>query len=144
MSLIAQTDLAGRPSLHHIGFVVSDISAIAERFARTVDSTWNGSVIHDPIQKVHVSFLVPAVETAPMIELVAPASDASPVTAFLQRGGGLHHVAYEVESLQDALRNARRNGQVLVGKAQPAVAFGNRLIAWTYTRDRLLIEYIER
>ena len=66
--------LTGNGVLHHLGFVVSSISAVAEDFVVSMSAHWDGEVIHDPIQRVRVAFLSPADPRNPVFELVEPAS----------------------------------------------------------------------
>ncbi len=79
-----------------------------------------------------------------MIELVEPASPQSRVNSFLKRGGGLHHLCYETDSLSGQLQAVLAAGAVMVLEPTPAVAFSGRKIAWIYTREKLLVEYLER
>jgi methylmalonyl-CoA/ethylmalonyl-CoA epimerase len=143
---VAQTGplLGGRCHLHHLGFVVTSIAVVAEGFAASISASWDGRVIHDPIQRVRVTFLVPAETGNPVFELVEPAEIDSPVTNFLKKGGGLHHVCYEIDDLESGLRKARDSGFVIVAPSVPAVAFGGRRIAWVCSKNRLLIELLER
>ena len=135
---------SGNATLHHLGFVVASISAVAEEFAFSMSATWDGKIIHDPIQRVNVAFFSPADARNPVFELVEPASDASPVSNFLKKRGGLHHVCYEVDDLDSVLREARSTGLAIAALPAPAVAFAGRKIAWICTRSRLLIELLER
>lgn len=129
--------------LHHIGYVVASIEATAPSFARSVNGAWTGEIFHDPIQRVRVSFLsLPGTET--QMELVEPAAGQSPVQAFLLKGGGLHHLCYEVEDCDRALTAARARGAMIVRRSQPAVAFGGRKIAWLLTAEKLLVELVEK
>ena len=105
---------------------------------------WNGEIIHDPIQRVRVAFFNPADARNPVFELVEPAGEASPVTRFLKKGGGLHHVCYEIDVLELALTEARQAGFAIAAAPAPAVAFAGRRIAWVWSRSRLLIELLER
>jgi methylmalonyl-CoA/ethylmalonyl-CoA epimerase len=136
--------VSGNGILHHLGFVVSSISAVAEEFAVSISARWDGEIIHDPIQRVRVAFFSPADTRNPVFELVEPASDVSPVGNFLKKGGGLHHVCYEVDDLESGLREARGVGLVVVADPAPAVAFGGRRIAWVCSKRRLLVELLER
>jgi len=136
--------LSGNGILHHIGFVVSSISAVAEEFAASISARWDGEVIHDPIQRVRVAFLSPVDTRNPVFELVEPASESSPVSNFLTKGGGLHHVCYEIDDLESGLREATGVGLVVVADPAPAVAFGGRRIAWVCSKRRLLVELLER
>ena len=79
-----------------------------------------------------------------MIELVEPASTQSRVATFANRGGGLHHLCYEVNSLEIQLTTALSSGAILLVEPAPAVAFAGRHIAWVCTPNGLLIEYLDR
>ena len=136
--------LTGNCVLHHLGFVVRSISGMAEEFAASTSARWDGEVTKDPIQRVQVAFFYPADVRNPVFELVEPAAEDSPVSNFLSKGGGLHHVCYEVDDLQSALSEARGVGLAIVVNPVPAVAFGNRRIAWICSKNRLLVELLER
>ena len=128
--------------LHHVGFVVASIEKSVESFARSLDLPWQETGFEDPLQRVRVTFL--GLPETPQFELVQPDGSDSPVQAFLARGGGLHHLCYEVDELDAHLRDQRTAGGIIVRQPVPAVAFGGRRIAWFYTRGRLLVEYLER
>lgn len=129
---------------HHIGFVVQSIDAQVQGFIASLRAEWDGRIIHDPIQKVRVTFLRTANDPAGVVELVEPASDDAPVQRFIAKsGGGLHHLCYEVDDLEAELARMRSLRAVVVKKPQPAVAFDGRRIAWVSTAERLLVEYLE-
>lgn len=132
--------------LHHVGFAVPSIEAAAEGFARSLSRSWDGRIFHDPLQMVRVAFLASATHPdEPLFELVEPADEKSPVKSFLGRGGGPYHLCYEVEPpLAEQLEHVRAAGGLIVKQPLPAVAFNGRRIAWVYTRERLLVEYLER
>jgi methylmalonyl-CoA/ethylmalonyl-CoA epimerase len=141
---IAGPLVSSNATLHHLGFTVSSITAVAEDFAFSMSASWDGAITHDPIQRVKVSFFSPANPANPVFELVEPATEDSPVSNFLKKGGGLHHVCYEVDDLDVALEEARRVGLLVVSYPVPAVAFDGRRIAWICSKKRLLIELLER
>jgi methylmalonyl-CoA/ethylmalonyl-CoA epimerase len=66
------------------------------------------------------------------------------VLEFLKRGGGLHHLCFEVDDLDSQIRQMRASRSVLARAPLPAVAFDGRRIGWMLTPDRLLVEYLER
>jgi methylmalonyl-CoA/ethylmalonyl-CoA epimerase len=134
----------GTGVLHHLGFVVASIATVVEAFALSISARWDGEIIHDPIQRVRVTFLTPTDSRNPVFELVEPAGDASPVSNFLKKGGGLHHVCYEIDDLESGLRAAQGIGLAIVSGPAPAVAFNGRRIAWICSRSRLLVELLER
>jgi methylmalonyl-CoA/ethylmalonyl-CoA epimerase len=134
----------GQLKLHHIGFVIASIEESAESFARSLGATWDGNIIFDPLQKVRVTFLQGAHINDALIELVEPGGPESPVSRFVERGGGLHHLCYEVENMASHLAFCKSVGTIIIRPPVPAVAFGGRRIAWVLTRRRLLVEYLER
>jgi methylmalonyl-CoA/ethylmalonyl-CoA epimerase len=128
--------------MHHVGFVVQSIAASMDGFLKSMNGTWDEKIIHDPIQCVKVAFLsTPGTDV--QIELVEPASDRNPVSGFLAKGGGLHHVCYEVEDCDAALALMRQRKAMIVKRPQPAAAFEGRRIAWVLTAEKLLVEFVE-
>jgi methylmalonyl-CoA/ethylmalonyl-CoA epimerase len=136
--------LTGKCTLHHLGVVVASISAAAEEFAASMSASWDGQIIHDPLQQVRVAFFQPSDARNPVFELVEPAGETSPVTNFLSKRVGLHHICYEIDDLEAGLQAARAAGLFIVSTPKPAVAFGGRRIAWVSSKHRLLMEFIER
>ncbi|MGA7906772.1 MAG: VOC family protein [Candidatus Sulfotelmatobacter sp.] len=130
-------------TLHHVGFVVASIVDSAPGLAAVLDSDWDGEIILDPLQAARVSFLQSKAAGNPLFELVEPSEIDSPVGKFLARGGGLHHVCYQVKNLEEQLQRSREKGALVVRPPVPAVAFGGRRIAWVFTKTKLLIEYLE-
>jgi methylmalonyl-CoA/ethylmalonyl-CoA epimerase len=130
--------------LHHFGFVVADIEAGMAGFVRSLAAQWDGRVYEDPIQKVKVAFLTTGPDGA-RIELVQPNAEASPVSRFLrEKGGGFHHVCYEVADLEEQMRAMKARGALIVNRPKPAVAFDGRRIAWMLTAEKMLVELLER
>ena len=79
----------------------------------------------------------------PTLELVAPDSADSPVSAFLARGMSAYHLCFEVDSMADAIKYLLSIGCMLIRTPVPAAAFENRRIACFYTRSRQLVELVE-
>jgi len=131
-------------TFHHVGFVVASIQDVVERYTQAIEAEWDGVIVSDPYQSVRVTFLRGKSAADPLLELIEPAGDNSPVLSFLKRGGGIHHLCYVVESLERQLEACRSKGMLLLRPPLPATAFGNRRIAWACTLDRFLIEYLER
>jgi methylmalonyl-CoA/ethylmalonyl-CoA epimerase len=130
--------------MHHIGYVLTSIEKAAPNFAKDICATWDGRIFEDPHQVVRVAFLAPRYSQDPLVELVQPNGDNSPVLNFLKRGGGLHHLCYEVKNLDARLAYSNELGEKIVRPPRPAVAFGGRRIAWVFTPNRLLVEFLEK
>ena len=129
--------------IHHIGFVVDSIERAGKSFAESLSLIWDQKVFFDPLQKVSVSFMKSSDQAQPEIELIEPSGEDSPVRSFLAKGGGLHHLCYEVQCLETQLELSCSQGGKLVRPPMPAVAFDGRRIAWFYSKERLLIEFLE-
>ncbi len=89
--------------LHHIGLVVPHLSELVEVF-RSLGLKQATQPESDPIQKVRASFIASNEGEETYIELLEPLSDDSPVTKFLERkGGGLHHLCFEVDDIDSVV-----------------------------------------
>lgn len=111
--------------LHHIGIVVPKIQdSIGEltkylKFETISVPSLIGS------QRVNVCFLkIGEVH----LELIEPISNDSPVSNFLDKGGGFHHLCFEVNDIQKNLEELEKKGARVVVK--PVIGFENRLIAF--------------
>jgi methylmalonyl-CoA/ethylmalonyl-CoA epimerase len=129
--------------LHHVGFVVADIETSVPAFIHSLGMSWDGAIYQDPKQKVKVTFLATGPACA-QIELIQPVGDDSPVAKFLSRGGGQHHLCYEVEDIAQALAVFKSRKASIVQRPCPAVAFQGRRIAWFVTPERLVVELLEK
>ena len=68
---------------------------------------------HVPTENVTVAMLPP-------LELLEPAADNSPISAFLQkRGPGLHHIALRVPDLNATIERLRESGARLLNEPRP-------------------------
>lgn len=130
--------------LHHVGFAIRNIENEIAAFRSSILARWDGKIFHDPLQKVRVTFLRTPSPTDAMVELVESAAEDSPVGQFLKRGGGLHHLCYEVPDLDAHLEKMKAGGGIIIKSPLPAVAFENRRIAWVVTRQKLLLEFLEK
>lgn len=91
-------------------------------------------------QKVRVVFL--AKEGSIMIKLVEPTDAASPVAAVAARGGGLHHLCFRCESLDEELGRLQRQGMRVIAGPEPGEAFDNEPIAFVYAGQGLNVEIV--
>jgi len=136
--------IVGKCTLHHLGIVVESIAAAGAAFAESISARWDGEIIHDPLQQVRVAFFEPVDSSNPVFELVEPAEEGSPVSHFLSKRVGLHHICYETNDLDMTLKAARSLGLFIVSTPKAAAAFNGRRIAWVSSKSRLLMEFLER
>jgi methylmalonyl-CoA/ethylmalonyl-CoA epimerase len=83
-------------------------------------------------QKVRVAML-PIGESR--VELIEPTSDDSPIAKFLEkRGGGIHHIAVEVENIEESLAKLKENGAKLIDET-PRIGAEGCLIAFVHPQS---------
>jgi methylmalonyl-CoA/ethylmalonyl-CoA epimerase len=90
-------------SLHHIGCVVDSIEERIESYRLSLESPSVSRIFEDPIQRSRVAFLDLPAQGSVQLELIQPMAPDSPVSRFLEKGGGLHHLCYEVEDLLEQI-----------------------------------------
>ena len=80
-------------------------------------------------QKVRVAML-PIGESR--IELLEPTAEDSPIAKFLEkRGGGIHHIAVEVDNIEDSLAKLKREGMRLIDE-KPRIGAEGCLVAFVH------------
>jgi len=95
-----------------------------------------------PDQKVRVAmFDVGRV----LIELLEPMSEDSPISKFVkEKGGGLHHIAFSVNNINEAIEKLSQEGFVWINK-EPRIGAEGKPIAFLHPKStmRVLIEFVE-
>jgi methylmalonyl-CoA/ethylmalonyl-CoA epimerase len=129
--------------LHHTGFLVGDIAGSARDFVERFGYVIESEVIEDPAQTACVQFLRQPGTTS-WLELIAPNGAESKLANALRKGGGLHHLCYEVAGIERSCELLRQRSMLVVSPPTPAVAFPGRRIAWLMDRSGLLVELLER
>ncbi len=93
-------------------------------------------------QKVRVAML-PLGESR--IELLEPTSEDSPISKFLEkRGGGIHHIAVEVEDIEAALAKLKAEGARLIDET-PRIGAEGCLVAFVHpsSANGVLLELVQ-
>jgi len=93
-------------------------------------------------QKVRVAML-PIGDTR--IELLEATSSDSPIAKFLEkRGGGIHHIAVEVENIEDALAKLKVQGMRLIDE-KPRIGAEDCLVAFVHpsSANGVLLELMQ-
>ena len=116
--------------INHVAIVVSDIDG-ALSFWRDALGLDLHHVEDVPSQKSQVAFL-PLGESE--VELVRPTSDDSGVAKFLaERGGGMHHLCFEVDDIDGMLENLKAKGVRLIGEG--ATQLEGRKVAFVHPKS---------
>jgi len=127
--------------LHHIGIAVHDLDAAIALYRGTFGVTeWERIALPEQQMQVAVCHV-----GEQMLELLMPTSDQSPVARFLQtRGEGTHHLAYQVDDLQAALRSLEDKGVRLVDRhARPGIHGTKIAFIHPKAMQGVLVELVE-
>ena len=131
--------------LDHIGIVVKDIEQASQDYQRIHGLRQKTKRIQEPAHDVEIMFFETGHGSMPMIELIMPLSDSSKVSGFLKKtGGGIHHLAYEVDNINYVIDHYKSMGSIILGDIVPGAGHSNLPTVWIYTPDKSLIELIQK
>lgn len=126
---------------HHIGIAVKNGVETSSVYAllgggKIIDK------IFDPVQNVNISWLKS--DNRPLLEFLEPVDEKSPVNKILEKNGVTpYHICYEVENINDTIKELRNHKFVLVSKPSVAPALDNHLVAFLFHKETGLIELVE-
>ncbi|MDR1407030.1 MAG: VOC family protein [Tannerella sp.] len=126
---------------HHVAIAVRSIEKTAAIYCKS-GFTSTQPVI-DPVQNVRICFLMK--QNMPLYELVEPIDVTSPVSRILDREGITpYHICYEVDDIDEAIHDLKKQKYLLIQTPVPAIALNNRKICFMFHKDVGLIELLER
>lgn len=112
--------------INHIGIAVNDLDVMIPWYQEVLGLDFEGIQVIES-EQVRVAFFRIGDSR---IELLAPLTETSPIYRYLQkRGEGIHHIAFEVEDINERLKNLVEKGVSLIhdvpkqGAHQSLIAF---------------------
>lgn len=110
--------------IHHVGVAVQDLDEAIETYGRL----FGAEVEHrDTVSEQGVEAAAVLVGES-RIELLAATADDTPVGRFLaRRGPGVHHLAYEVDDLDERLARLDAEGIELIDRSPRPGLYGMRV-----------------
>jgi methylmalonyl-CoA epimerase len=116
----------------HLGFAVRDLDAAVDLYRDVFGLELEHRWIAEADRMEAASFRLGDLE----IELMQPLEADSPIGRFLdRRGEGVHHVAYKVEDVADALKTARSAGLEAIDSAPRRGGDGRTRIGFLHPRS---------
>lgn len=114
--------------INHLGIATKSIDEALKFWGESLGlQNVHSETVED--QKVRVAML-PIGESR--IELLEPTSDDSPISKFLEkRGGGIHHIAVEVDDIHETLANLKAQGMRLIDET-PRIGAEGCLVAFVH------------
>lgn len=127
--------------INHLGIATNGIEDALKFWSEALGlENVHTEVVED--QKVRVAML-PLGESR--IELLEPTSDDSPISKFLEkRGGGIHHIAVEVEDIEASLAQLKAKGARLIDET-PRIGAEGCLVAFVHpsSANGVLLELVQ-
>ena len=127
--------------LHHVAIAVENLASARKTYEKALGLS-GLPIEHVADQKVNVLVLFAGLQR---VELVEPAAPDSPVAGFLRkRGGGIHHVAWNVDDIESAIARLKASGVKLIDETPRPGAHGTR-IAFVHPKSTggVLMELVE-
>ena len=129
-------------SIDHIGIAVKDLKKGIENYEKILGLSCSGTEEVSE-QKVNIA-MIPIQDTK--IELLEPTQDDSPVAKFIEnKGEGFHHIAIEVENIEEELNRLKSEDVRLIDEKYRIGAHGAK-IAFIHPKSMggLLVELVQR
>ena len=131
-----------KKKIDHIGIAVKDLQKGIENYETILGLKCSGTEEISE-QKVKIA-MIPIQETS--IELIEPTRDDSPVAKFIEKKGeGFHHVAIQVENIEEELTRLKNADIKLIDEKYRIGAHGVK-IAFIHPKSMggLLVELVQR
>jgi len=140
-------------TLDHIGLVVDKLENVTDLF-RKLGFTDMTEAVPNPLQFVSASFTPVSKEGDVYIEFLEPTDESSPISKFIRkRGGGLHHLCFEVDDIDAAMAEVAGHGFRITVPVEECKAYDENLkrqcsgtsrIAFFLLENRMLVELIQK
>lgn len=125
---------------HHIGVAVKEIDATASVYEQ--GGYRRSASIFDSMQNVNICWLTK--KGMPTVELLAPVNENSPVNKTLEKMGvSPYHCCYEVDNIEEAVAELKKQRYIMVSKPAEAVAFCGSRVCFLFNKNVGLIELVE-
>jgi methylmalonyl-CoA/ethylmalonyl-CoA epimerase len=127
--------------IDHIGIVVRSLAEGISHWEKLFGYRQNSTIVTNTRQKVNVVFLSKL--DSIMVKLIEPSDETSPIAMFARKGGGIHHICFKSDSVNDSIADLKAQGARLIAAPQPGEAFNNHEIAFLLVPGNLNVELID-
>jgi methylmalonyl-CoA/ethylmalonyl-CoA epimerase len=127
--------------LHHIGIAVKSLEEAIDLYRDILGLGFEGTYVSQE-QKVKAAFF--SIGTDTRIELLEPTTSESSIARFLEkRGEGVHHIAFQVQNIEDTLNQLKKKGVELIDN-EPRKGAHETKIAFIHPKStrNVLIELV--
>jgi methylmalonyl-CoA/ethylmalonyl-CoA epimerase len=124
-----------------MGIVVKSIEKGIKYWEEVFGYKQMTEVVINTRQKVKVVFLEK--ENSLLVKLIEPIDETSSVYRVARKGGGLHHLGFRCEDINEEIKRLKSLGLRVITNPQPGEAFENNQIAFLLGNQALNIELID-
>jgi methylmalonyl-CoA/ethylmalonyl-CoA epimerase len=129
-------------TLDHVCLAVRRLASACAVIERVLGYRARTDPVENERQQVIVQFL--SKPGSIDIKLIEPSSPEAPLVDFIRRtGGGLHHLAFRTDSVDETVGELQGRGARLTAPPQAGAAFNDSPIAFLYVGAGLSVELIE-
>ena len=117
--------------IEHIGIAVNDLQSAGSLYEKLLN-TKVYKVEEVDSENVKTAFL----QCGPnKVELLEATSDDSPIAKFIaKKGEGIHHIAFEVDDIEQEMARLKQEGFVLLNE-QPKPGADNKLVCFVHPKS---------
>ena len=119
--------------LNHVAIAVPDLAAATATYRDTL-----GGRVSEPQALPEHGVTVVFVDLGnTKVELLEPLGDASPIAAFLAKNpsGGMHHVCYEVDDINEAANILQDKGAKILGDGKPRIGAHGKPVIFLHPKE---------
>lgn len=117
--------------IEHIGIAVKSLKEANQTYARLFGlGPYKEEVVES--EGVNTAFFMVGENK---IELLEPTKKHSPIAKFIEKKGeGIHHIAYDVENIEEEMKRLKLEGFVVLNKT-PKVGADNKLVCFLHPKS---------
>lgn len=126
--------------IEHIGIAVKKLSESIPLFEKLLNSPCYKTEVVES-EKVNTGFFHTGDSKIELIEAYAP---GSPIEKFIEkRGEGLHHIAFEVEDIEEEITRLKNEGFLFINES-PKEGADNKMVCFLHPKQTngILIELV--
>lgn len=119
--------------MNHVAIVVPDLAAASAVYMSTL-----GARVSPPQPMPEHGVTTVFVDLPNIkVELLQPLGDSSPVGRFLERNpdGGVHHICYEVEDIENAKQHLVTQGARVLGDGEAKIGAHGKPVLFLHPKD---------
>ena len=119
--------------LNHIAIATPSLDDATKTYKHML-----GVKISDPVDQIDHGVKVVFIELPnTKIELLEPLGENSPIENFLDKNkkGGVHHICFEVEDMDSAIMNLKRDGATILGDGKAKIGAHGKPVIFLHPKD---------